>query len=100
MADTYWSISLVANNPLIRERMNAAAVQQDHLGTVTLEPDALQWVGQNAYLWASSPGWGEAWEYALLTHADDPNYDPGNDPAVITDAMILATVQSLGAPEE
>jgi hypothetical protein len=50
----------------------------------------------NRYVWAASPGWGGAWDSALAGHPDDPAYEPGRDPAVITDGMILATVQQLG----
>ena len=98
MADSYLSISAIANDSWIRERMNAAAVQQEHLGSVVLDPDALAWVAKNAYLWAASPGWGEKWEYALATHPDGENYEPGKDASVITDDDILATVQTLGTP--
>jgi hypothetical protein len=100
MADTYLSISAIANDDYMRERMFAAAVQQEHLGSVRLAPDPLAWVANERYLWASSPGWGAAWDSALATHPPEtePDYEPGKDPGVITDGMILATVQALGAP--
>jgi hypothetical protein len=81
----------------MQERMNAATTQQAHLGaTPAIPDDPVYWVSFNRYLWASSPGWGAAWDSALAGHPDDPNYEPGKDPAVITDGMILATVQELG----
>ena len=45
--------------------------------------------------WAASPGWDAAWESALASHPDEPEYDPGADEAAITDAMILSQVQSM-----
>jgi hypothetical protein len=55
---------------------------------------AENWAYSSSYWWASAPGWAAAYEYALNTG----NESPGTDPAVITDAMILAQVQlMLGA---
>ena len=51
----------------------------------TLRADAIQWQV------AASPGLADAYTYAVET--DVP--DPGNDPAVITDAAILAAVTAL-----
>jgi hypothetical protein len=97
MADSYLSISEIANDQWMRERMIAAATQQSHLGSAPLvQPTPYAWVEDHRYLWASSPDWGAAWDSALAAHPDDPDYQPGQDPAVITDGMILATVQQLG----
>lgn len=99
--DSYLSIAAIANDTWMRERMTAAATQQLRLGSAPLVgPTVYQWVDTNRYVWASSPGWGAAWDSALAGHPDDPDYEPGKDPAVITDGMILATVQALGAPAE
>src|SRR6187200_1562581 len=102
MADSYLSISAIANDKNMVERMNAAATQQQHLGSIdvnmpnTSAPFSAQaWVHDYRYVWASSPGWGAAWDSALAAHPDDPDYEPGKDPAVITDGMILSTVQQL-----
>lgn len=97
MADTYLAISQVANDEHLLERMRAAVTQQWHLGAIDLGIDGnnasnvIAWVTNNRYLWAASPGWGEAWAYALASN----NESPGTDAGVITDAMILATVQAL-----
>lgn len=103
MTDTYLAISAIATDENMTERIRAAATQQAHLGSADIGHDSspfglavLDWVANNRYLWASSPGWGAAWDYALAAHPDDPEYEPGKDPAVITDGMILATVQALG----
>jgi hypothetical protein len=103
--DSYLSIAAIANDEFMKERMNACTTQQLQLGNaplIALDPvnqgafAALNWVENNRYVWAASPGWGAAWDSALA--ADNP--EPGKDPAVITDAMILSTVQSLTAPPE
>jgi hypothetical protein len=103
MADSYLSIAAIAGDEYMTERLNACTTQQHYLGTIDLgdswgsSPGApLSWVVNNRYVWASSPGWGAAWESAL---AGDPDAEPGKDPAVITDDMILAAVQTLAAPD-
>jgi hypothetical protein len=103
MADSYLSISEIAKDQHMTERMNAAVTQQQHLGSIDVNlpqvnapHSATYWVEQNRYVWASSPGWGAAWDSALAGHPDDPDYEPGQDPAVITDGMILSTIQALG----
>jgi hypothetical protein len=105
--DSYLSISTIANDEHMTERMRACATQQVALGNAPdiandpiNRPDtwaAISWVQTNRYLWASSPGWGAAWDSALASHPDDATYEPGKDPAVITDAQILSTVQTLTA---
>lgn len=106
MPDSYLSISEIANDDPMTERMNAAVTQQDHLGAIDLGPystspyNLTAWVHDYRYLWAASPDWGAAWESALAAHPPEtePDYEPGKDPAVITDGQILATVQTLGGP--
>lgn len=49
------------------------------------------WAGQNAWQMAAQPGFGDAYTYAL----NSDNESPGKDPSVITDAQILAAVQSI-----
>jgi hypothetical protein len=94
VADTYLAISQIANSESMRERMRAAITQQSRLGNAPMVQNPLQWVDNNRYVWAAAPGWGEAWKYAL----DSGNENPGGDEAVITDGMILATIQELVAP--
>ncbi len=98
MADSFRAISDIARDFWMTERMRACTTQQQHLGSVTMD-DPIAWVEANRYVWASSPGWGEKWDYAVATHPDQPEYAPGRDEGVITDADILATVQELGNPE-
>jgi hypothetical protein len=108
MADSYMAIAEIANDESMKERMYACVTQQAHIGnapSIANDPRntpftwaALNWVDQNRYLWASSPEWGAAWDSALAGHPDDSTYQPGKDASVITDAQILATVQSFLAP--
>ena len=105
MTDSYLSIAAIANDEFMRERMIACVTQQQQLGSInvglpnTAAPyNAQAWVEANSYVWASSPSWGEKWDYAL---AANPDSEPGKDSAVITDGDILATVQHLlGVPIE
>ena len=96
MADPYLAISEIASDQYMNERMNAAATQEAYLREQgVLAGDPLSWVSMNRYVWASSPAWGEAWRYAQTVNEADPDYEPGKDEGVITDGMILATVQAL-----
>jgi len=98
MADSYVAISQIANDYWMQERVKACATQQVHLGNIAVD-DPIAWTTDNRYIWASSPMWGDKWDYALATHPDDPNYEPGKDDTVITDADVLATVQALAPPQ-
>lgn len=70
---------------------------RDLLGRVTaavaLEgehwPDG--WVAQRRWLLVARTDWAEAWAYAVSAG----NEKPGADPSVITDQMILSSVQKL-----
>jgi hypothetical protein len=50
-----------------------------------------QWTTEHIWRVAASPGFAEAYEYALANN----NERPGNDPSVITDAQIGSAVQHL-----
>lgn len=103
MTDPYLAVAAIANDEFMVERLRACVAQQTTLGNVpSISNDplnqppavsALNWVENNKYVWASSPSWGEKWQYALDSN---PDAEPGKDPAVITDDDILATVQHLG----
>lgn len=93
MADPYLAISQIASDTYMNDRVRACAAQEN-------VEEYASWTIQNQYRWASSPSWGEKWAYALETHPPDtdpetPQYQPGADAGVITDADILATVQAL-----
>jgi hypothetical protein len=97
MADPYLAIAAIAQDVYMNERLRACVTQEASEGTIPLQvDDAQNWVVQNAYVWAASPGWGTDWQYALDTNAGaDPPFEPGKDPAVITDEQILSAVQAL-----
>lgn len=91
MTDAYFSIASAADSYSMQRRVAACAAQQNAPG------DPMGWTVDNRYQWAAAPGWGAAWDSALAAHPDDDTYDPGADPAVITDPMILAQVQAMMA---
>lgn len=83
--DTYTDIADVSDSPTLQRRVAACAAQQQAPG------DPWAWQYENRYQWAAAPGWGAAWASALASG----NPDPGKDPAVITDGMILTQVQAM-----
>ena len=86
---SYLTQAHIAANGGIYERSAQAAATEGYAS-----PEL--WARQNNRVLASQPGWAEAWESALVSHEDDPTYDPGTDEAVITDGMILSAVQLIG----
>jgi hypothetical protein len=85
---SYLTQSKIAVNPYMTTRVAQCAAEEGQA-----EPDS--WAGQHSRQWGASPGWDEAWEYAVNTHPDEPDYDPGADETVITDQMILSTIQPM-----
>jgi hypothetical protein len=92
MADAYLTIAEIAADQHMIDRVTACAAQQALQGApIEFAP---HWARERAFDWASSPSWGEKWDYARAVHPES-DYQPGKDAAVITDGDILATVQSL-----
>jgi len=87
-AVSYLTQDGIANSRTMLSRVAQAAAQQNAPG----DPD--RWTYDNRRDWASSPGWSEAWESALVAHPEE-DYDPGADEAVITDGMILSQVRAM-----
>lgn len=85
---SYNTIADIAADPYILRRVTAAAAQEHK----TKPFDG--WAYNFRWEIASSPGWSEAWESAVVSGV----VTPGQDPAVITDGMILAAVQPLDPP--
>lgn len=85
---SYTSIAQTATNAQLRLRIAACIAQEGGAGE-TLQTGALMRADQMQWQCAAEPGWGEAWESALVAG----NPDPGNDPGVIPDAWILVAVQ-------
>jgi hypothetical protein len=86
---SYLTQGEIAANQSMTTRVAQCAAQQQ----VNVDPD--RWTADYRRTWAAAPGWDEAWESSQASHPDDPNYDPGADEAVITDAQILSQVQSM-----
>ena len=92
---TYNTVATIARDFHLRERVAACASTEG-------EPSPVEWAEAHMWRLAGSPGWADAWEYAInTTPADAP---PPNDVAsigrregVVTDGMILAAVQPLRA---
>lgn len=83
---SYSSQAQLANDSFFRNRVAAcAAVEIPH----THQP--VQWCQDHVWWVAASPGFADAYEYALNTDVENP----GNDPSVITDAQILSAVQAI-----
>ena len=84
MADSYLTISVIAMDRYMINRVTACAAQQGIA-------NATNWVASSAYIWAAAPGWAEKWDYAVAGGVEEP----GMDPAVITDVDILSQVQTM-----
>jgi hypothetical protein len=81
----YIDVFAMTQDTALHGRMAAAAATEQVPG----DPDT--WVANHRYQLAAAPGWGDAWASAIAS--DNP--DPGADPGVITDGMILSQVQAL-----
>lgn len=81
---SYSSQAQLSNDTMFRDRIASCAAVE---APKTHQPK--QWADDHIWWIAASPGFADAYEYALNTGV--PN--PGNDPAVITDAQILSSVQ-------
>lgn len=77
-------VAMATDQDLLNRCIAAAAQEGQH------EPGPQQWVA--TYMWhlVSSPGWADAWAYAV----NSGNTTPGDDGGVITDGMILSAVQA------
>ena len=102
---TYLTQDAIAQSWTMQHRVAAAYAQEtaDAPGpydpqTGEALPDPDMWSSQWKRYWSAAPGWDAAWESALVAHPPEegePEYDPGADPAVITDGMILSQVQAM-----
>jgi hypothetical protein len=86
----YYDIAQMGHDPALTSRLAACAAQEQP------GADPYLWVTEHALQLTSQPGWDAAWASALAAG----NADPGKDPAVISDPMILSGVQAvLGGAE-
>lgn len=91
----YFDVSQLAADSHFLSRVSACYAIET-LGVTGSMPPA-QWAQQHSWELACQPGFGDAYASALAQKP--PNPEPGKDPTVITDAQILAAVQSL-MPQE
>lgn len=86
----YLTVATMAENRALRSRVAACAAQEQSLGA-PVDGDPTDWAYRERLTWAAAPGWSDAWESAEAGGVEDP----GRDPGVITDAMILSRVQEI-----
>ena len=91
MADSYATISLIANTPKFLERLYACAAQQG-----AGDPNNW-WVYERRYQIAASPSWAEKVDSWLAANPDGGD-GWAHDQAVISDGDILAVIQPLVSP--
>lgn len=87
---SYLTVSTIAGDQSMTSRVTACVAVEQTAGNPP-DGDPNQWAFDHRWAWASTPAWSEAWDSAVA--GGNPN--PGGDPAVITDAMILTRVQQL-----
>lgn len=87
----YLDVANMTRDTSLVLRLSAAAAQEQVNGAL-LEPDDPEaWAQEHRWELAAAPGWGDAWASAVAAG----NEDPGADPGVITDGMILSEVQAV-----
>lgn len=94
---SYTSMARCANDQSFRMRIQSAAVQEAYNNPANADSDFANGVKTSAanasYLdWPTAIANDVAAAYESALAANNP--DPGGDPAVITDSMILANVQA------
>ena len=87
----YSSISALQSDTFFLRRC-AACVAQEAVSPT----DPMQWAYDNSWELAATPGFAEAYQYAIDTGSST---NPGNDETVITDAQILSAVQLISTQE-
>lgn len=79
-----YEVALLQRDQSLHMRLAACAALEHR-------PDPDQWAWDSSWALAAQPGWGGKWAEAIAAG----NPDPGRDPAVITDGMILSAIQGL-----
>lgn len=87
---SYTSIAQMASDAYLRDRITACAATEPET-----KNDPVQWTMNHAWQVVAAPGWDLAWDSAIAGEVPDP----GKDPGVISDSMILSRVQELIAEE-
>jgi hypothetical protein len=84
----YLTQAIIADDVYMRLRVSSCAAQEG-CADVGINPD--EWASEWRRVWAAAPGWDLAWESAQAGGVEDP----GKDPGVVTDSMILSQVQTM-----
>ena len=87
----YSDVALLAADQDFRARATAAVSIETEQGNLALVDDPPRWVFERNWRYAAQPGFGDAYAYAILNGVERP----GNDPAVISDAQILAATYAI-----
>jgi hypothetical protein len=83
---SYADIAAMVEDWELRMRLVACAAQEQHDAPVSFVED-------NIWRICAHPGFTKAWGKTATATANDPDYKPGGDESVISDAMIQAGVQ-------
>jgi hypothetical protein len=92
MADSLYTISVIASDPLFAQRLYAGAAQEG-------AGEPMSWVSAHRWEIAAAPTWAEKVDYWLASNPSPPDSPPNNgwalDVAVISDGDITARIQQL-----
>lgn len=88
---SYNDVASMASTNTLQNRITACAATEgeDYPGN---------WMAQNIWLVVAAPGWDAAWASALAGGKTEE--EAGKDEGVITDGMILGSVQHIRIPPE
>ena len=90
----YYDLAQLADDDDFKDRIGAAAQSEGLVDTGSGRVE--QWVADYRWTLAGTAGFADAYASGIANHL--PN--PGRDPSVISDAMILSAIQALPAPEQ
>ena len=85
---SYADVAAMVEDWELRMRLVACAAVEQQEAPVTF-------VEENIWRICAQPGFTKAWGKTATATANDPDYKPGGDESVISDAMILAAVSKL-----
>jgi len=91
----YFDVATLSRDTDFLSRIAACYATETPLG----DPEAIppdQWSTEHGWDVAAAPGFGDAYASAIASGVENP----GRDPAVISDAQILAAVQAIMAQPE
>lgn len=88
----YSDVAAIQKSSTLAERCMGGVAQEVVAGSIEGDTsDIPGWVSLRMWDYAASPGWADAWASAVIGGMTDP----GSNPGVITDSMILSRTQQL-----